>query len=185
MALECWLAEFRALRDAIMVRLRFQLIITAINVSAIGTITGLAFSDFRLFIAMPIVAPLLGAWFINQTTDLDMAGHYIHDKIAPALQRLSGDQTVLRWEHEIRAIERSRSLLGRVLLWRPAVYLFLLPSVVGLIISCKELLRGTEWWLWALWVVGLVLLVFLVWYWQWERKYWLGESECPKSPKSS
>lgn len=182
LAVECWLSEFKALRDEIVSRLRAQLIINVLNVTAVGTIAGLAFSnapdteklEIRILLAIPYISSLLGILFCDQARDLVTAGHYIRKKIAPELYSMGLSKEILGWERYIKDVEKSRHWAVKFIFWRPAIYLFLVPSLLAVIITFEQCMWSPEWWwLRLIWIAAVIVAITLFFAWRSERRYWL------------
>ena len=181
---QCWLAEFEGLRNLVLNFQRMQHNLIWVNISAVGVILATAISwNMVILLAIPFVSSLLGLYWVAQGTQTSQIGHYIRDRIAPALQTLCSSQEVMGWETHIRAEMKDRlkkrrifQILNPLLIPRATGGLiFVIPCLVGLGLTAKELLVPDQWEIKAVWVVTLILTLVLIFFGYWSGQYWIGE----------
>jgi len=171
-AVQCWLAEFNSLRNQVVSSQQIQHNLIWVNISVIGAITTVYFTywherDLLVFLAIPIVSGLLGLYWVNQGRQTAEIGHYIHQRIRPALHRLCHDEEVMGWDEFIRTgIERTpRTHVTDTLSLRVpravAGLTFALPCLVAVGLTATNL-KCASWQVALIWSVGLVLTIWLM-----------------------
>ena len=186
---QCWLAEFESLQNEKFNYQRMQHNLIWVNVSVLGAILTIYFAywpdkaNMALFLAVPIISSLLGIYWVAQGRQTSQVTHYVRDRIAPALQTLSGDPKVIGWEDYVRAeignmLKRTKlpQVLAPVLIPRAVGGLiFVISCLVGLALSGKELILTEQWQIKALWALGCILTLFLIVIGYWLGQYWAGD----------
>ena len=171
-AVQCWLAEYNSLRNQVLNSMQIQHNLIWVNISVVGAIITVYFTywqerDFLVFLAIPVVSGLLGLYWVNQGRQTAEIGHYIHQRVRLALQRLCHDEGVIGWDEFIRkGIERtSRTYVTDTLSLRVpravAGLTFALPCLIAVGLTATNL-KCASWQVALIWSVGLVLTIWLM-----------------------
>ncbi len=177
---ESWLSEFRALRDEIERRGRVQYTLITLNMTALATLLGIAFSspewwEPRIWLVIPILSSFLSLLHLNQDFTIATIGHYIRDKIRPKLCELTGDVEVMGWELWTREETRRFKIPRELTFGLAAPSLYILPSMI-ILIATFGMVFSSEGWMIATWIVGLILTLLSLCGWYYRYPYWLGKS---------
>ena len=168
---QCWLAEFEGLRNLILNSQRMQHNLIWVNTSAIGAIVAavIQLNNPTVLLALPIISGLLGIYWVGQGTQISEMGHYVKDKIAPALQTICHNQEVMGWEAHIRPEiaatgikKRLSEILGPFRLPRAiGGFTFIVSCVFGLATTFNAFTRLEHLQTTVLWISGLILTLYL------------------------
>lgn len=172
-AVQSWLAEFQALRDEILFRMRNADYFLIINVGAIGTILTLALTIKeieRTMLVIPFISCFLGLMYFNQLRHVQMLGRYIQNVIVPALSAECDNVSVMGWEVYHRSKKSEWSVIpGWGLI---NILAFIVPSVAAVILTLQSsIVLPTPLWIKLVWGIGLLLNIGLIWVWYREEKY--------------
>ena len=170
-AVQSWLAEFKALRDEILFRMRNADYSVVINVGALGTILSLGLTiNERILLTIPFISSLLGLMYFNQLRHVQILGQYIQNTIGPALSAESHDNSVLGWE----AYHRSKKSEWAVIPGWGLInaFAFVVPSTGAVMFTFpSSILSPSPVWIKLVWGVGLLLSIALIWVWYREEHY--------------
>ncbi|MEE9202328.1 MAG: hypothetical protein V3U31_03940 [Dehalococcoidia bacterium] len=172
--LECWLSEFKALREEILSRRQDSMTSILTNVTILGSILAAAFYLRQeppvILLAIPFVSSSLGLYYLNQRLTISDIGLYIRDRISPAVCRLTQNAGVFQWE----VTTRGKLLSARELTIATVIPLiFSLPSLASLMatieigFSTEPAYMAVAWWLDA-----VLALAFLALWIALFRRWW-------------
>jgi hypothetical protein len=164
-AILCWLEEYKALRSEIEGRsasIRYLLIL---NITVIGTVLTLVFSDIGknllLLMIVPALAGLLGLMSYLHSRKISQIGHYIQYRIKTALVLLTNEPQILDWEDYTRKIKSGKKWVSR---WASTGVVssltYILPSILSLIFVARDAFSSGLGWL-VLWLIEIILIIFL------------------------
>lgn len=172
--INCWLTEFKALRDEISVRFTNQRQAILFNITTIGIIFSAVFTLVQeppiLLLSIPFISTSFGLYFLNQNYTMITIANYIRERIKPNLIRLTKNKEVLDWEHYTR---KTNILSNREITYHIALLLiFSFPSIASLIANYefsnfeKNRVLAIIWWL------GIILIILFIYSFINRYKYW-------------
>ena len=178
---ESWLSEFRALRDEIQNRSRVQQALVALNMSALATILGIAFSlpewwDPSILLVIPFLSSLLSLLYLNHDFTIATLGHYIRDRIRPKLCELTGDAEIMGWELWIRDVPRKSKIPREMAFHLAAPVLYIAPCIIALKATYDIAFSTEGYMLRTTWIAGLILAALNIGLWCYRYKYWGGKA---------
>jgi len=176
---QCWLEEHRALTSEIELQTTSMRYMVMLNITALGTITGLVLSNTEelvlLLLIIPILSSFIGSIVYFHSRRMSQIGHYIQYKIAPKLASLTRDSEVMGWESYVREEETKRNKVSR---WFSisgiSLLTFIVANILALIFVQKQSFAEGAGSI-TLWCVGLLLTVVLILEFVEERKSWFGK----------
>ena len=186
---QCWLAEFESLRNQILNYQQMQHNLIWINISAVGiiltaTLTASIYWDWDwviILLAMPFVSSLLGLSWVAQGIAISTAGHYVRQRVAPALQTLCLSPEVMGWEVHIRTNLKERvnkrrlfRILNPLLIpFGSGASIFVLSCLIGLGFTGTEVMMFNQWQIRALWGLAFILTLVLIVSIYWGSQHWI------------
>lgn len=154
------LAEFQALREEILHRLRTNVMLMTFNVTASGVIIGYGFShDSQIFLITPLVTSLFGLFIIGQNTRIYELGDYIRTNLEPRINQTCSFQ-VLGWESYFNRV-KEHFWSNFWIVPFPVLGATVIPSLISLFLWAKETSsQGLSTWIFL--TVDIALLILMV-----------------------
>jgi peptidoglycan/LPS O-acetylase OafA/YrhL len=183
--INCWLEEYRTLMREIDIYFGYMRYMVILNISALGTFSGIVLSDFEkyklMLLIIPILSSMIGFLVYASSKRISQFGHYVWDKIAPRLAALTCDSQVLGLEEYLREEERKKNAILRPFsLSGFSLITFLIPSILAVIFAAKPAFHTGCGWT-VFWCIGLLLTILLIIAHVDERRHWFGTKKEHKS----
>ena len=106
------LAQFNTLRDEIKTRSTAQAALLTVNITAIGVISGLVFSDkgpgAGVLFVIPILSPMLGMLWIDHAISIACIGTFLQRTVTPELAGVAGVSKLPDYEDQGELAGRKR-----------------------------------------------------------------------------
>jgi len=170
-AVQTWLAEYQALRAAILFRMRNADYSLVINIGIMGTILSLALTmEIKIALALPFISFFLGIIYFNQLRHVQLMYQYIKHTLAPALSGVCHDNKIFGWHDFVSSKMGEWSVIPKMGLINPFAFVF--SGLLGLGLTfqtsmAEQLLSIIK----ILWSLGLLSIIALIYIWYREERY--------------
>jgi hypothetical protein len=162
------LSQFDALREEIKTRSTAQTTLLTANITAIGVISGLAFSDrgagAQILLVVPILSPMLGMLWIDHAINIGCIGVFLQTEVLPAVGQAAGLKHVPNYELKVRDLEGRRML--RIFVFGFPIFLLFAGLPIAALLYMLLLpgnMAGAVFW--GPFLLGAGLVAIFLWMW--------------------
>ena len=169
-SVQCYLEEYRALKDEVKHHLSSMHYLTIFNLTASGAIFGYWLTDkiflINLTLMITIISSILGMIFFYHGKRIERINSYINNIIAPRINSIANAKDLLSGDNYIR--QQDESWLSWLSLEHIRISTYVITGAIALGIAMNNCLYTG-----FIFYVAAILLLFLIIISGFDRKSWL------------